>query len=294
MNSTRYRIISQHIINQISGRWKLPNDQLNMEEAVSPSDFAAHYLSSLTQFDVRYGKIDRSLFSRNFAEMINRSKDNLRQTITCIDPEFPMLLKHIPRFPLALSIEGSASCFKKECIAIIGARKATREALAASYSMGLRLAKRGFCVVSGGAFGCDAAAHQGAIDSGVFESTAVIFAGGLNHQYPVRNSEIFQRVLSMRGALVSERLSCFRPMRSDFPLRNRIIAGSCNEVHVMQAGERSGALITANLALDYGRDVRVWNPSLDDIRYHGSSRLIQNGAQCSQTTDKLIDWQELS
>jgi DNA processing protein len=293
MNSIYTRIISQHIINQMDGRWRLPHESINLNEASSPADSADRYLKEIAQLDQRYQKIDPVAYSRSFLEMTSPLMAESFHTISCTDPNYPRLLKHIPRFPLALNIEGSSNCFRKECIAIIGARKATREALQASYSLGYRLARRGFCIVSGGALGCDAAAHQGAIDSGVFESTAVIFAGGLKHKYPTRNSDIFQNILSMKGALVSERLSWFRPMKSDFPIRNRIIAGSCNEVHVMQAGDRSGALITANLALDYGRDVRVWNPCLDDIRYHGSSRLMQYGAQSSQTTDKLIDWQEL-
>ncbi len=192
---------------------------------------------------------------------------------------YPHLLKHIPDAPAALSILGSLNLLDKSKIAIVGSRKASSYALKASRKLAQKFVDRGQVVVSGGAIGCDAAAHYGALDSQQIPvPTIVVFAGGLSQFYPACNRELFGRLRERGAAFVSERLWDFPARPKDFPVRNRIIAGLCSELVVAQAAERSGALKTAHFALEQGRDVYALEHEVDDIRAFGSKRLLEDGA----------------
>lgn len=191
---------------------------------------------------------------------------------------YPINLMHIPDPPLGVTILGNVKVLGKQMKAVVGSRKATRRAIQASYDLGHALARRGYVVVSGGAYGCDIAAHCGAIDY-LNGQTVVIFAGGLGELHPKRNERIFREIEQNGGALVSERLwqSAARP--HDFPVRNRIISGMSDEVFVMQANKNSGALVTARLGLEQGRDVKVFvSDSRASMDGCGIEMLIEEGA----------------
>lgn len=199
--------------------------------------------------------------------------------MTIVDDEYPKSLAEISDPPLALTLLGDISLLKREKWAVIGARKASARAVEMSFSVSRDLALRGVVVVSGGALGCDGAAHQGVLASGVQPApTIVVLAGGLSAFYPQRHHQLFT-LLRSRGALfVSERL-WFAPARAvDFPIRNRLISGLSEGVCLMQAAERSGAMVTARMALDQGRDLVVYRHGDGDIRGVGSERLIEDGA----------------
>jgi DNA processing protein len=199
--------------------------------------------------------------------------------LTYHDSAYPETLRAMADPPLALTLEGDLTLLERRRIGVVGSRKASALAMRESFALGRLLAETGFSVVSGGALGCDIAAHQGVLAARLLPPPAVcVFAGGLSALYPRRNEWVFRQLRGQGGLLASERFwwAYCRPI--DFPARNRIIAGLSEMVVVMQATQRSGALITARLALDQGRDVAVLEHPADDVRALGSTALLTDGA----------------
>ena len=206
------------------------------------------------------------------------------------DKEYPSLLRNISDPPLGLSIRGELSLLYRPAISVVGSRKASAFAMRESFALGRALGERDIAVVSGGALGCDIAAHHGVLASGRDPAPAIcVFAGGLARLYPVANDPIFRRLMARRAVLVSERLwaSPCRPM--DFTARNRIISGMSSLTLVMQAAQRSGALVTARRALDQGSEVAVLRHPEGDIRARGSEALLADGAWGFSCASELIE-----
>ncbi len=204
---------------------------------------------------------------------------NAATYVTWADERYPALLRLIRDPPLALTMRGDVGLLARPAVAVVGSRKASALAMRESFSIGQLLADRGILVVSGGAFGCDIAAHHGVLASSAPESCVGIFAGGLAALYPAGNKRIFDKIQARGGLFVSERLWPAPSLPHDFPARNRIIAGLCPTTLVMQAAARSGALVTARLALDEGREVLALIHPPGDVRATGSETLIADGAQ---------------
>ena len=160
-------------------------------------------------------------------------------------------------------------------MALVGSRKATRSGLETAGMLGRALAARGVCVVSGLAAGVDAAEHEGALAVG--GETVGVLGCGIDVVYPRRNRELFRRVRE-GGALVSEYCLGEAPLAWRFPARNRIIAGLSDAVVVVEAPEKSGALITARHAIDAGRDVWAVPGPRGAPECRGSNRLLADGA----------------
>ena len=202
---------------------------------------------------------------------------------------YPATLAQIPDPPLMITAKGSLEVLQLEMLAVVGSRKASPFALTESYRLGWHLAQGGKAVVSGGAVGCDAAAHKGVADSGCEPCPAImVFAGGLNSLYPKMNQWLFDRVLSSGGLLLSEKLWFQPAMKHSFPVRNRIVAGLSDEVIVMQAAKRSGAMITARQALDQGRDVRVLVHPEAGAPAQGGHELFLQGAQGFEGAESYV------
>ena len=195
------------------------------------------------------------------------------------DRHYPASLRTITDPPLLLTMSGNLELLSKPCIAIVGSRKASPRGLQESFALGRIAAQRGWAVVSGGAYGCDIAAHRGTLAAAQPQVPAmVVFAGGFSSLHPRGNAAVF-RQLRQRGALfISERLWQTPSRPYDFPVRNRIIAGLASTLMVMEAGERSGALLTAGLSISQGTDVWVLQHPATDVRTAGSQRLIAEGA----------------
>jgi DNA processing protein len=193
------------------------------------------------------------------------------------DPDYPPLLRATHDPPLVLYVWGSLRPGEgQRCVAIVGARAATPAGLAVSRSLGRDLSGAGLTIISGLARGIDAAAHQGALDGG--GRTVAILGSGLARLYPEENAALAERIASSGGAVVSEFALSAPPYKGHFPQRNRIIAGWGAAVIVVEAGLRSGALVTARLALDEGRDVYAvpGHPSQETAA--GANQLIRDGA----------------
>lgn len=199
--------------------------------------------------------------------------------ITAVDPMYPLHLRAIPDPPLALTVAGDVSLLLEPGIAVVGARKAKTASLRSVYQLGQKLAEGSRAVVSGGAYGIDIAVHRGMLSVDVNPCRAVVVvAGGLGNLGPRGNVTTFMRILRHGGAVLSERLWHAEARPMDFPIRNRIVSGLSNAVIVAESSRRSGALITANLALDQGREVFVLTPE-DGEHSSGNAYLCGEGAR---------------
>ncbi len=195
-------------------------------------------------------------------------------------PSYPALLKATSSPPLALFVRSSSSDtdLPLHTIAVVGARSACVEACHATSRLAHDLASAGCCVVSGLALGIDGAAHRGALAAGGRCPTIAVMAHGLDTVYPRSHEFLARSILEHGGLIVSEYPPGIQPLKHHFLERNRIVAGLARGIVVVQAGERSGSLVTANYAGDFGRDVFVLEGGGDDERYRGSSRLCDEGA----------------
>ena len=192
------------------------------------------------------------------------------------DDEWPASLSDLgPAAPLGLWVRGEAklNAALKRAVAIVGARAASNYGTKCASDLAWDLAARGLTIVSGGAFGIDAAAHRAAIAR---EGTTIAFmAGGVDRFYPAANTELFHQILE-QGAIVSETAPGMTPMRHRFLLRNRLIAASSQVTVIVEAGWRSGALNTARHALELSREVAAFPGSVYSASSTGTHRLIRD------------------
>ncbi len=199
------------------------------------------------------------------------------QTVTPNDGEYPYLLFKLPNFPMVLYYSGDLDCLKnKISIAVVGTREPTVNSSSAARALSASLTRSGAVVVSGGALGIDAMSHQGALEAG--GKTVAVLGCGLDCSYPVANIAL-RRQIEKNGVLVTEYPPGTQAVARNFPIRNRIIAGLSHGTVVIEAGERSGSLITANYALEQGRDVFAVPGDIIYSCFTGTNKLIRDGAK---------------
>jgi len=191
------------------------------------------------------------------------------------DARYPSLLAAIPS-PPALWVGGALADDDALAVAIVGARRATAYGLEVAERLAADLAARGVTIVSGLARGIDTAAHRGALAAG--GRTLAVLGGGLDVVYPSENRGL-ARAIEGQGAVLSQFAPGTRALPGHFPARNRTIAGLALGVVVVEAAERSGALITASLAGDLGREVFAIPGRITSASSAGTNRLIQDGAK---------------
>ena len=192
------------------------------------------------------------------------------------DPRYPHLLRVFDDAPDVLYVRGDASILALPAVAVVGARLATGMGLEMGARLGAGLASAGVVVVSGCAIGIDAAAHRGALEMG--GATVAVLAGGHDMAVPPSNRGLAARILRERGCVVGEFPDGVPVARWSFPRRNRIIAGLARVVVVVEAARRSGALITARLALAAGREVMAVPGHPLQPEHAGSNELLADGA----------------
>lgn len=189
------------------------------------------------------------------------------------EAEYPPLLNHIEDAPPLISVLGHVHLLGKKAIAVVGARNASINGRKFAHDIAAGLGDGGLMVVSGMARGIDAEAHLGALDTG----TVAVLAGGVDIAYPKENQGLYEQIIE-RGAVVSEIAAGTKPQARHFPRRNRIISGIARGVVVIEAGARSGSLITARMALEQGREVFAAPGAPGDPRSLGGNGLIRSGA----------------
>lgn len=204
--------------------------------------------------------------------------------------EYPLLLSSIHSPPSPLFARGDTGClYHPVKVAVVGSRDTDQHGCEIAYTLGRELAVRGVCVVSGLALGIDAAAHEGALASGVYRSTIAVLANGLDGVYPLRHRNLAQRIIEQGGLLLSEYEPGVKPYPSYFLQRNRIIAGLSLCTIVVQAALRSGALSTARSALEEGRDVMAVPGPWGNRRYEGTNALIKQGAYIVTSVEDVME-----
>ena len=183
--------------------------------------------------------------------------------ITYDDERYPQRLREISNPPAVLYVDGSLGDFDSlAMIAIVGTRKASTYALKAAHIMAKGIALCGGAIVSGGALGVDSAAHRGALEAGGI--TYAVLGCGFKTNYLMENEELRYRIKTSGGALITEYPPFTAATKFSFPMRNRIISGLSLGVLVVEAGEKSGSLITANLAAEQNRDIFAIPASIFD------------------------------
>ncbi|MCB0403901.1 MAG: DNA-processing protein DprA [Bdellovibrionales bacterium] len=199
------------------------------------------------------------------------------------------LLSHLRKAPHPLYSLGCTPDADSLCIGIVGARKASLHSLGVGAYLARELARAGVWVVSGLAYGVDAAAHRGALAVG--GKTLAVLAHGLDTVYPAAHRQLARKIVSSGGGLLSQFSSGTPARRPHFPERNRTLAGLCRGIVVVEAAERSGSLITAGFAADEGREVFMVPGPFGAKAFAGSHRWIAQGAHLLHSVDDLFaEW----
>ena len=206
--------------------------------------------------------------------------------LTEADVGYPRVLREIPDPPGVLFVRGELKGDDALAIAMVGTRHATPYGLRQAERLAGSLGRAGLTVVSGLARGIDAAAHRGALGAG--GRTIAVLASGVLNVYPPEHAKLAEEVMA-RGALVSESPPKFEPLGGSFPQRNRLISGLSLGVIVVEAPERSGALITARHAMEQGREVFAVPGRVDGRTARGCHRLIRDGATLVESVDDVLE-----
>ena len=205
------------------------------------------------------------------------------------DLPYPAALKEIYDYPPVLYVKGNLPSQDQPCLAVIGTRRPTIYGRQVTEEIVTDLVRSGITIVSGLARGIDSVAHRAALDAG--GRTVAVFASGLDIIYPGENARLAQAIIE-RGALLSEHPLGVKPRPESFPLRNRIMSGLSLGVLVVEAGERSGALITAHQAVEQDREVFAIPGSILSPASQGTNHLIQEGAKLVRNSEDIL--QELN
>ncbi|MBI2061376.1 MAG: DNA-protecting protein DprA [Nitrospirae bacterium] len=246
--------------------------------------------SALTQLDGVGPKLAAALRKFHEWEAVDREVEQAARFGVDLLPlgssVYPSLLSEIPDPPLCLYVKGKLEAEENDAVAIVGSRGASRDGVRAAGHLAGELVHRGVTVVSGMARGIDAAAHRSAMEAG--GRTLAVLGCGMDVVYPAENVRLYKSIPE-RGAILSEYAFGTKPDAGNFPLRNRIISGLVRGVVVVEAAEKSGSLITAQRALDQGREVFAVPGSIYSRGSKGTNALIQQGAKLVSGVDDILE-----
>ncbi len=206
--------------------------------------------------------------------------------VDCFSPLYPASLKELNDYPLILYVRGDVTVFNhKAAFCVVGARHCTAYGMSASIGISEQLARCGMIIISGLAVGIDAAAHRGAIRGG--GKTIGVLGCGMDINYPKENEQLREDIVK-NGAVITEFPFGTPPYGTNFPLRNRILSALSLGVAVMEAGDKSGSLITARHAAEQGKDVYALPGNISNPQSCGTNRLIQDGATLLLGADEIL------
>jgi DNA processing protein len=203
---------------------------------------------------------------------LQKTKELNAQIVTLWDENYPPLLKEIYDPPLLLFVQGELPTAQEKCFSIVGTRSPSEYGLIQAVSIAGGLARQGLIIVSGMARGIDSASHRGALEAG--GKTVAVFGCGLDITYPAENRKLRERIVN-QGALISEFFFGVPPDAPNFPRRNRIISGISAGTLIVEAGDKSGALITAYYANDQDREVFALPGDVTRLQSRGCHRLVK-------------------
>lgn len=220
-------------------------------------------------------------------EILSISRKNGWKILTPSSENYPQKLIPLQDLPLTLYVDGDETCLNSELsVSVVGARKASDYGRAVARALSSAMASIGFTVVSGGALGIDSEAHRGALEEK--GKTVCVLGCGLGTKYLMENEPLRQEI-AQNGAVISEYPPFTPASKVSFPQRNRIISGLTLGTVVVEAGERSGSLITARLASEQGRDVFAVPGDLVSSSFLGTNNLIRNGARAVFSPNDILE-----
>jgi len=254
----------------LASAWFASESQLR--EAGLEKQPAANLIATRTRLDldVEYAKVERLG----------------AWLVTLADDRYPTLLSRFPDAPTVLYVRGTLTPQDNRALSIVGTRKATSYGRDVAHDLGKQLAQNGVTVISGLAHGIDSAAHRGAIEGG--GRTIAVLGCGIDRVYPPDNRELAHEIAA-HGAIVSEFPIGTPPEGRNFPRRNRVISGLALGVLVVEADRGSGALITAEIALDQGREVFAVPGNIYNPTSQGTNKLIQDWAKLVMDVNDILE-----
>ncbi len=205
---------------------------------------------------------------------------------------YPERLKEIYDPPLVLYCRGDVEALSKQGIGVVGSRRTTYYGLETAKKLSYQMAYAGLCVNSGLARGIDTAAHQGALAAK--GRTVAVLGSSLDHLYPAENKALARKIVEQRGAVISEFPFGTPPDRRTFPMRNRIVSGMSMGILVVEAGQSSGALITAKMGLEQGRTIYAVPGQITSPESKGCHGLIKEGAKLVEDVEDILAEYEFS
>jgi DNA processing protein len=247
---------------------------------------AADVLRRLLATHWRHEPDHGSALRTQAADAIARARDAHIGIVAWSDASYPVALTTIVDPPPLLWIRGRIDALALPSVAIVGSRAASPYAIDVAGQLARDLAERGVAIVSGLARGVDSAAHRGALDGG--GATIAVLGSGVDVMYPPEHAPLANEICA-DGAVVSELVPGTPPLPWCFPLRNRIISGLVRAVVVIEAGEKSGSLITARCALEQGRDVLAVPGNVLSGRNRGAHALLKDGAKIVESADDILE-----
>jgi len=229
----------------------------------------------------------KTRYHTNPEEYYNNLTSSGINILTMDDDQYPDNLRNISNPPYILYYQGKVELLSRVCLAIVGSRKASPYGKSIARKMASELSDYNIIVVSGMARGIDTEAHWGTLKKG--GCTVAVLGSGLDIIYPPENKSLFAEIIKSDGLIVTEFSPGTKPEPGNFPRRNRIISGLCRGVIVVEARAKSGALITADFALEQGRDVFAIPGPITNIASEGPHNLIKQGAKLVTKVNDILE-----
>ncbi|MCS7208379.1 MAG: DNA-processing protein DprA [Fimbriimonadales bacterium] len=253
------------------------------ERALSASASALREVGTLREADI--AAIERAAHAPVTIPPLLESGD--ARLIVASDPDYPRPLEILPDPPPALFVWGELQERDRFAVGVVGTRRPSAYGRMVAERFTRDLCEAGLTILSGGALGVDTVAHRTALEAG--GRTVAILGSGLGNLYPTENRALFRRIAESGGAVISEYFWDAAPDAWRFPVRNRLIAAWGLGTLVVEAPEASGALITARLAGEYGREVFAVPGSIDNPKSKGCHALIKDGAQLAESAEDILN-----
>ena len=251
---------------------------MKMRDLTRIDGIGEHVARNLTDFD-DWETVDN---------MLEKSEKIGAEIVSIYDEDYPLLLRHIYDPPILLWLKGNREALISDGVAVIGTRRPGKYGMVQASKWAQKIAKTGLCINSGLAYGVDAIAHKGALETG--GKTVAVLGSGIDVIYPARNSHIAKKIIETGGAVITEHPPGAAPDAANFPGRNRIVSGMSHGVLVVESGIKGGSMITARFALDQNREVFVIPHPLDYARGEGCNYLIRTGqGKLVQSIEDILD-----